>query len=602
MARGKSKVTVNSFVGGLVTDRSGLNGAPNTTVDEDNCDLDRKGFRRRRLGLIDDSTGGNGIIPEANTQVWWVKCYEWESVGNDNDLNFVIVQWGPTLYFHDKSVEPLMTGEKNFIINLETYKAPGVTDVEVANYGVQVASGKGVLFIVGEKIKPLMVEYNSTTDNITVTTINIMVRDLEKQDTTTSLESRPSTLTNALKYDLYNQGWGYDEVVGNDSNRFGAVVTQNVIALDYYFFATDVYPPRTKPWWVGKRSAIDPGEIGFEIFDPNGTYDPVYAGNTLAPLGHFVLNAFAKDRSTASGITGFEVETVFDRPTAVAFFAGRVFYGFKNLVFFSRLITDDLSIVGDCYQEADPTAEEISDIVATDGGVITVHTSGKPLKFLVTDNSLLCFYDNGIWAISGDTPGSGFAATAFAVRVISSVSPLSSRTIVEGEDMISFWSDEGIYVLASDNQSTEAFSLTNILTDKIQDFYDDITHAGKLNASGAYDSVRKRMIWCYDSGDSVNDTTNRFFYNRILNFDVRKGAFFPYTISSTTDVTPAHFIMDVFNKDVSQLISSTELVTTGAGTVTDAAGNTFVTRNVYGNTAPILSDVKYLVRISNGLA
>lgn len=531
MARTELKSVVNQFVGGLITDYHELNTPENVTVDEDNVDLDRKGSRRRRKGIEFENEYETQNITAARDT--YLKTYEWNSVNNDGDVNFLVVQAGNYLYFYDKSAEPLSSGQYSFGVNLGDHLAAGQSTT--ADAGVQVASGKGVLFVVGAKINPFYITYDEAGSTITETTIDIRIRDLEELDTVLANDAQPSTITDERRYDLYNQGWNQDDKLSYDLRSTTGAFWANV--FNFYRNTRGKYPPKTKPWWVGKRI----GDDATEVFDPSGQYDMIEGGNTLAPLGHFILDPFNKDRATASGVA-IPTVTETERPTAVAFHAGRVFYGFQNKVFFSQVIEDDLSVAGKCYQDADPTSEHIFDLVAVDGGVIQITTSGKIFSLFPMDNSLIVFTTNGVWSINGSSVGEGFSATGHSVSKITSLDAVSTRTIISIEGIPCWWGTNGIYTLTS-NPSKDGFSTTNLLEGKIQNFYDAIPSLSKRCASGTYDKIRKIIVWVFSDVDpNLND--NLYFCNRVLNLDTVMGAFYPYTITPKDEASP--YISDVF--------------------------------------------------------
>lgn len=150
------------------------------------------------------------------------------------------------------------------------------------------------------------------------------------------------------------------------------------------------------------------------------------SGNAYVPKGHFVVNAFNIDRSLASGIPGIEPEVIKERPNSVAFYSGRCWYGCNSSVYYSQLLTDK-SKAGLCYQEADPTSEDISDLVATDGGVIPIPEASKIVGIIPSSSGLLVFALNGIWFIGG-TDG-GFKANDFSVTKVGPVGTPNARAL-----------------------------------------------------------------------------------------------------------------------------------------------------------------------------
>lgn len=626
-----------NFTGGMVTDRTLLNSVPNTNIAEDNCELDSRGYRRRRLGMRVEVQGDVSADGTATEDTDWVEAYNWNDAGNLN-LNFIVVQIGDIVNFYNAAAELDTAGRIGFI-DLSDYRAPGVSDADVAKSGLTVAGIKGRLLMVGERIEPILVQYTGTVapepyidtsvSPFSVTEITIRIRDLEQM--LHNPDSYGFTTTEAnfsleLYYDLYNQGWG-SLIAGNDSsNTEDDHPRTGVTALGFYLEKRGVYPPKSKSWWVGKRSPIDPGEGGYEIFDPSGVYESVEAGNTLAPLGHFILNAFNKDRNAAiaaqqaaNPLTGggfylttdFDTEVTLERPTAVGSYAGHAFYGLGNKIYFSQLIDDDFNIIGDCYQEADPTSEQVSDLIATDGGVIELPTTGKPHKMVTLGGALLVFFSSGVYAITGSSAGEGFSATGFSAKKISNFGSLSARTIVEMENSVSWWAKNGIYVVTGDNNSVGAYQVTNISENKIDEYYQDILIPAKEQASGAYDSIKKRLVWCFQigtsvNGENINSTTDRFLYTTVLNYDIHFGAFFPWTTADSEgfNFAPLH-ISGVFNRSPVGIASSTELVVDSLGVqVTDSGGDTYIERISYGHVAQTSfslyphsdSDVGYLIR------
>ena len=577
MARTEAKVTVNNFIGGLNTDHHELNTPQNVTVDEDNCDLDRKGSRKRRLGIEyeqDYQFSTNTIDEDALDEIYF-KTYEWSAINNNAHLNFLIVQHGSLLEFYDLNFDTLSTHRKSFEIDLEDHKIAGA--ITTANTGIQVTDGKGVLFVVGKYIEPFYVEYDGDTDTITTTTIELRIRDLTQlynHPETVGFKTSEADFTLELYYDLYNQGWG-SLVNGNDSNNPAPEVIQGQTALGFYRSAIGMYPPKSKPWWVGKRSPIDPGEAGFDVFDPSGVYEMVEAGSTLAPLGHFIINPFNIDRSAAIAAqqaanplsagfyleTNFPIVTDFTRPNAVAYYAGRIFYGHKNTIYYSQVLYDDLNNSAKCYQLADPTAEAINELVATDGGTALIPTSGEIIAFVAMENSLLIYSDNGIWAIGGAVPGEGFSATGFSISKISAIGASSPRTIVDVEGTPYWWADEGIFTLQPEAQRQGGFQIVNICTKKVQEFYDDIPKTSLVYASGAYDSVKKVITWIFNS-QSTPIHGSVYACDRNLNYDVMISAFYPYTISDLEFNSP--FIVDVFAVETVLQVTTEENVVNSA--------------------------------------
>jgi len=121
--------------------------------------------------------------------------------------------------------------------------------------------------------------------------------------------------------------------------------------------------------------------------DTSGATDVVTFDVELHPLGNRIERRFKvvfSIKTSSSLQMRADKELGFLRSAATH--AGRVFYAginstvvgpdvkspdYTGWIFFSRTVTEPAHL-GQCYQEADPTAEEISDLVDSDGGTIPI--------------------------------------------------------------------------------------------------------------------------------------------------------------------------------------------------------------------------------------
>lgn len=533
MARAKTNRLYRTFVKGLITEAGPLTYPENASTDEDNCEIFRKGNRSRRLG-IDFETNyefSAYALTDADVGTSASRTYRWESVNNDASVSFLAHRSGLSVYFYDMSASPLSSGLKAFSINLTDFAIPNVTDL--ASSEVSMVGGKGYLFVVGEKLEPFLVEYDPDADNITTKRIYIQIRDFKGVDDGLANDQEPTTLTNPHKYNLMNQGWvdarndgsggaiDYFNAVGDIGNYPGP--TTGVISAYFTKFAK--YPANNKQWWVARDGTT--GDFDAELL---GKF---FSGSNRAPQGHFVVDAFYTDRSAFSGVSGLPVESIPNRPPTVSFFSGRVWYACNSTVYFSQVL-DNKAKAGFCYQEADPTAEDISDLIASDGGVLPIPEMAKAVKLVPMGEGILVFGTNGIWFVSGTQ--AGFTATDISVSKVSPIGTDSPDSIVEAEGQIFWWSRVGILGMAY--KQGEGFSRTNVTENTIQSFYtDDIPSASKRYAKGVYDPATNTIQWLFRSGA----TPSNYFYDRILSMDLSLGAFYPWTVS-----TPGPFINDIF--------------------------------------------------------
>ena len=532
MARANSNKLYRNFQKGLITEASFLNYPENACTDMDNVMISYKGNLYRRPGMNYDANASLVPIGMSSTNLasWAFTSFLWESVANESTRNFEVQQVGSTLHFFDVSVSPLSSGKKSFTVNLLTSLASGYTSAQAANEPVQMACGKGFLFVVSKAIYPTLVEYRPDTDQITTTRVYIQVRDFDGIDDGLANDEEPTTLSNAHKYNLYNQGWlapNNDGTTGNNVQQFdytGQIITRRQPPdpqIGSYFTHATRYPSNVQQWWVAK--------------DNTGDFDPVKLrkfsfGQSKAPRGRYILDAFNKDRSNFSGITGLAPEVANEQPRSVSFFSGRVWYVSGSTVYFSQILNSKYQ-AGKCHQEADPTAEDISDLVDSDGGVIQIPEMVAGCKLVPAGVGILVFGQNGLWFISGGQ--TGFTATTISIQRIYHLGTTYPFSVVETKDGVLWVSDVGIQMMSIGGDSTgSAFGTETISEATINDFF--VTKFPAINRpyiKGVFDKATSTVMWLF------NDTSvaTPWIYNRILCFDMKLKAFYPhsFTIGNT---------------------------------------------------------------------
>lgn len=296
---------------------------------------------------------------------------------------------------------------------------------------------------------------------------------------------------------------------------------------------TGLYPSNSQVWWAYKRplelGTQEPPKNYIEVFDPQLRHQ-ISSGNTPAGKGHYILNAFRQDRSKASGVGGIPIQdSNFFRPTATAFMAGRVFYagvntaGYNTKIYFSQILErpDQIQF---CYQSADPTAEDIRDLLPSDGGVIVAPDIAEIRILFVVGQALFVGASNGVWQISG-SEGIGFKANDYTITKVSGTPVLSSMSFVFVEGVPFWWNRSGIWTL-SQNQLGQS-QISSLTDETIKGFFDEIPATCKEYAKGAYDPSLKRIQWLYRSTEPETDA-DKYVYDTILNLDMRTGAFYPF--------------------------------------------------------------------------
>ena len=355
------------------------------------------------------------------------------------------------------------------------------------------------------------------------------------------------------------------------------------------------YPGNNKQWWVAKRAADDPEDKSKKAGDflPD-VLDKQFTGNTRAPRGHFLLNAFRKNRSNASGIAGLKLVDPGRRAVSCGFFSGRVWWAGLSEIYFSQVL-DHRVKAGMCYQEADPTSEDISDLIATDGGAIPLPEAREICHIRPMANGVMVFAANGLWFIGG--ANSGFSATDFTIDKVSSIGTKNPLSIVAAGDTVFWWSEVGIHALQQASGQfgpiPGKFGNTNIAEETIQSMYNSIPEESKRHAKGLYDPKNNLIQWLYSDPFDVGT------YNKILNFDVTLGAFYPWEISNIEN-GPRVIGSVVDTGTLTTEIQENITTTTGAPVTTISLDN--IATSVYNTTVDARpTNINYVTKVGNSL-
>lgn len=525
MAQASAHKLYNNFALGLITEASPLSYAEGSTSDELNMNIYVGGNRSRRLGIDWQSTIPFGALRSALAEEA-VTEYKWVAAANLAGSTFIVVQIGSNLHFF--SPEGVLVDA----ISMDAFVMAGKLPTDLRPLNMSFASGNGFLFVCAKYMEPVVISYDGTS-NFSATRLYVLIRDFIGLDDGLGPDEQPTTLTDEHKYNLQNQGWlvGYNEADGPSVTywtSFGVQSTYNTSidsVIDTFHTSVGTYPPNSKSWWWAQGD-------GFTL-DPQALNN-LPAGNIQAPKGHYVANAFYIDRSAISAIGTFPVVEIDERPVTVSYFAGRVWYGCQSTVYYSRVLEPNTYYKANfCCQEADPTSQQISDLVATDGGTILVNDIGTILRLYSIGSGMLVFGTEGVSFIQGGN--GGFSALDFAVSKMSPVGMTAPLSVIEVDSQIFWMSNIGIQGMDQKNgifgPIQGNFNKLNITLDTIQSWYNEhIPPAKRTNVKALYDPSINTIRWLYRE-----DLTGFNQYDGSLNLDLNLQAFYPWKFSSGTD-------------------------------------------------------------------
>lgn len=557
----------STFVKGLITEANPLSFPENASIDEVNFELLRTGERKRRFGMdyetshvmIDTLSTGDEISKSR------VSSFLWEASSREGEIVILVVQIGDRLFFFDAASEPISAAPLNGGNSIKMFGNPITL--------MQATAIAGKMIVANGQKGVIVLKYDSDTDTVSTEARILLVRDIWGVEDNVPIGARVQVLYPDHEYNLVNQGWGK-----KDNDKSGGPL--------YYRSMYD--QSNQQDGWPSNVDLVTSGKdptnkdiFSLEFLNRSNT------GTTHAPRGFFVIEAFRRGAGRESVFTGKTFKpasvdfagdpmlltkflyneqswpahkrqnTTASFPSdesgggikAVTSFAGRVWYsGASSLltdsdirspslgsyVFFSQVVDGDEKI-SRCYQENDPSSDVASDLLASDGGALIIPDMQNAFKLTVLGRHLIIFAENGIWGISGGE--TNFSATNFEINKISSVEAISVESIVEVENNLMFWAEEGIYILGAD-QITNRVGAQNITQDTIQGLYNEITSQAKRYAKGTFDPVNRKLRWLFNSSTSFNSTNFVNNYDTELVFDIVLGAFYKHKIGILATNSP----------------------------------------------------------------
>lgn len=599
MPRQTQRLEFNSFVKGFVTEAGPLTFPENATIAEQNFVLNKDGSRNRRLGFDLEEGAQNVSIPVSDgLENFVTQCYVWQNVGGQAKKSLLVVQTGRSISFHDLdnevvSTTPIIT----YLDSLDPYIPASFATVNgtlvVATGGYEVLYYDYAEGSVGESRGVLKVrDFFGVQDTDPVT-----FKDLREGS---GLSVRPDglTLTDAHVYNLRNQSFGRPRKAG--------ATPWSRDPIKFFLEEVGKFPSNSDS--VNYALYADPSNTEnrlVERFFPKDLLDNPPA-NFPAANGYFIIDVLRRGASRLAAVTEMHATYpgLVEPPSAlqqdyteggakvVKEYAGRVFFaGFsdKNVagdkhspklgsyVLFSQLVKNNTDILK-CYQEADPTSNEMADIVATDGGYVKIEGAYNIQRLEVVNSTLVIFAENGIWTLSGGSDY-GFDALTYRVDKVAEHGTVSPRSVVIVDNSIAYWGRSGIYILAPSENGR--FAAENISNATVQSFYDDIPLTSKVFCKGAYDSFRRQVRWLYNTELLSTEPSKE------LILDVGLGAFYTSVINKTSPR-----LVDLYRSPSFKEGVSVEDVTAGGVDVTVLGADVTVTRSV---SRPSTSEIKYLV-------
>ena len=507
----------NNFIKGLITDSSNLNSDVNSIKEGYNFVLTNKGTLEKRLGLGLESSFSNALYTNTTSLI------------TKTSTTYDGRRWYVVFDKVSKNLSILNSSDNTLAYSTTVLSTEANVSYSFNDRYIVVSTNWSDITVL-EYVLGVWVELDN---------VEVKVRDFEGVIDNLANDERPVSLTDEHRYNLENQGWGSTL---NDINVFKASSHSGY-----------KYPSNSDIASLGRYE--DPDKDGnITVRFRTDFITTTTLGNGLAPRGKKILSTVEQYPKRFNDYQNCErVETVStnvctdtdeygdctrygtvteyttectnvpgasleleeypfgnsDISVCNTFFAGRVFYGARNNVMFSQQVGQTSKNFGTCYQEADPTSSEISDIIETDGGMIKITGASGIFKLIEFQDQLLVFAKNGIWSISGGE--TSFTAVAYSVRKVSTYTALTPDSVVEVPGAILFLSTAGIMAVTRDNVSFDA-NVKNLSKGTIQEYYNSFSDVDLINADMLF-SVKEEVLYIRIGTDIlVFNTTLGAFY------------------------------------------------------------------------------------------
>ena len=401
-------------------------------------------------------------------------------------------------------------------LKLVGYKAKGTCKNE---YHAVVAGGTGI--------------YSYTSG------LELLIRDTTRgAEDYLPIDEAPEKMSYAHLYNLMNQGWTIQQIADfySNSGLTPKVFPANNLAQQYL------------------------KDTKTEAFKPQKIINMTF-GNTPAARGHYRLDFFDQKRNTTAGLTAAmatlagrlnktvaeiidttipsdntgdnpgthpakqvpDVKPRRDYVADICAYAGRIFYLCGDVLLYSQIISEDIENANKCYTDADPTSEEMSDVVETDGGLISLPDIGDGVRLAQFGPYLFVFGTRGNVVITG-TANNIFTATAYSAGSLNSVPTQAPDSFVNTEFGVFYWGTTGINVLGS---GESGLAVQDISTDRILTWFGKLSNTQHKYCKGVYSSSKKKIYWFYPSDDNQPRRLDC-----CLVYDIKRGSFAPQKIAS----------------------------------------------------------------------
>ena len=488
MPRVEAKVQVNSFLGGLITEASDLNFPENGLKEALNVRIGKDGSIARRPGLKEheDISNITVVVPNTGTASLKFKIYDWPEMRAKlftiagKIIYFKIINGSPyssTLELSNETVEVhSLTTFEDSIVWIDTYTGGGINNegvlrqITINKDAAGGFSSWGAIDPVsGTTLQVRIRDFTGVPNNLPSEggELSKVLKDFDRSEKSDDVKF----ITESMYYNLLNAGWPGDSVdVARNPKGTGVVVEYPISSCLGHATTTIDTPyviPALADSFEASRTSTAEETVAVNVFSH---YELMKAKPLQAVRGSQVLEMFnmqlsrlgklvvqpplpAAIQPEAPTFLNLNIHRTLKHSTAVGSAFGRLWIGGFSIsglvsnIGFTQTLNNSYDNINRYYQENDPTAPEINQLLPTDGGVLSIQGAGIIHEMVEFRDKLIIFAEHGVWSVGG-IEGSSFSADAYVVTKVSNTKCIGTGYSVVAEDKLFYLNKSNMSVIS----------------------------------------------------------------------------------------------------------------------------------------------------------
>lgn len=225
MARNQGTAITNSFSRGIIDQAHGLNFPENAVTDAENVRFHPVGYAERRKGFDLEASAQALVYDRSHT----INEYVWNTVAANGANTYLVIQVDDGVFFYQvQDGQPLSAGRITTFLDLQAFRSIEAPAYYVEEFACHFSSGDGYLVITHPFVNPVFVYYDDDLQRFRAGGVVLLTRDFEGVNDGLETTENPVNLSDEHHYNLRNQGWNQDAILGGASQANAADTGNNL--------------------------------------------------------------------------------------------------------------------------------------------------------------------------------------------------------------------------------------------------------------------------------------------------------------------------------------------------------------------------------------